>query len=107
LPFFGLARGYLSGKYRGGNPGESARADGALEFASARGERLLSTLEEIARAHAVSIAAVALAWLAAQPTIAMPLASARTPAQLAELLPAATLRLAPAELASITAATDE
>jgi len=57
----------------------------------------------VARAHRVPVAAVALAWLAAQPTVAAPLASARTPGQLRDLLQAPGLRLSPEELALLDA----
>ena len=65
---------------------------------------MLAALDEIAAAHGVPVAAVALAWLAAQPTVAAPIASARTPEQLAALLPSLDLQLAPAELDRLTTA---
>jgi len=58
---------------------------------------VLSALDEIAAAHQTTVAAVALAWLLAQPTVAAPIASARTAAQLADLLPMATTTLTPEE----------
>jgi aryl-alcohol dehydrogenase-like predicted oxidoreductase len=54
---------------------------------------VLAALDEVAAAHRTTPAAVALAWLAAQPTVATPIAGARNPAQLADLLPFLTLRL--------------
>ena len=55
-------------------------------------------LDEVAAAHGVPVASVALAWLGAQPTVAAPIASARTLDQLAAILPALALELTPGEL---------
>jgi aryl-alcohol dehydrogenase-like predicted oxidoreductase len=106
LPYFGLAMGFLSGKYRpGGAEVDSPRAERVVEnYLNARGERVLAALDEIAAAHECSVAAVALAWLAAQPTVATPVASARTPEQLAELLEFSGLDLGAAELGRLSSA---
>jgi len=102
VPYFSLAKGFLTGKYRpGGAVPESARAEGAQAYLDARGIALLAVLDEIAAAHATSVAAVALAWLRMQPTVLAPLASARTPEQLAELLPGATVELSDEQLARL------
>jgi aryl-alcohol dehydrogenase-like predicted oxidoreductase len=102
LPYYGLAKGFLTGKYRpGGDDVESARATGARAYLDKRGVELLSVLDDIAAAEATTVAAVALAWLMAQPTVAAPIASARTPGQLDDLLPAATLQLSEDELAAL------
>ncbi|HEY5195494.1 MAG TPA: aldo/keto reductase [Solirubrobacteraceae bacterium] len=104
LPYFGLARGFLTGKYRPGGPRvQSARAAGALAYLDDRGIAVLDALTETAGAHRTTEAAIALAWLAAQPTVVAPIASARTPEQLAELLPMASIELAPDELARLDA----
>jgi aryl-alcohol dehydrogenase (NADP+) len=98
-PYFALARGFLTGKYRPGGPRvESARAEGATALMDERGIAVLDALDQIAAARRTTVAAVALAWLKAQPTVVAPIASARTPAQLADLLPMATLELSAAEL---------
>jgi aryl-alcohol dehydrogenase-like predicted oxidoreductase len=102
LPYFALAKGFLTGKYRPGVTVESVRAEGARAYLDDRGRRLLSVLDEVAAAHDVSVAAVSLAWLLAQPTVAAPIASARTVTQLAELLPVATLRLTGDEVRRLT-----
>lgn len=105
LPYFGLALGFLTGKYRPGQTDSgSPRAARAAKYLDQRGLAVLSELDAIAAAHETTVAAVALAWLAAQPTVASPIASARTPEQLAELLPMATLELTGEELARLTAA---
>jgi aryl-alcohol dehydrogenase-like predicted oxidoreductase len=97
LPYYGLAKGFLTGKYRGGTV-DSVRAEGAMAYLDERGKRTLAVLDEIAAGHEVPVAAVALAWLADQPTVAAPIASARTPEQLADLLPVLDLRLTGDEL---------
>jgi aryl-alcohol dehydrogenase-like predicted oxidoreductase len=97
FPFFALARGFLTGKYRPGQEADTRRgmADPPGED---RAQAVLGALDEVAAAEHTTVAAVSLAWLAAQPSVRAPIASARTPAQLAELVPMATLELSPAEL---------
>ncbi|MEI9937535.1 MAG: aldo/keto reductase [Pseudomonadota bacterium] len=83
FPYYSLASGFLSGKYRPGAQIQSARAGGAAEYLkNRRNLKLLTTLDDIAGAHDVPLAAIALAWLRAQPTVAAPIASARTLEQL-------------------------
>ncbi|MFM6974866.1 MAG: aldo/keto reductase [Agromyces sp.] len=103
VPFYSLASGFLTGKYRPGQSTDSPRAAAATEYLNVPANReLLEALDDIAAAHASSVTAVALAWLAAQPTVAAPLASARTVEQLTELLAAATLELSPSELSQLS-----
>ncbi|MBF6176739.1 aldo/keto reductase [Nocardia blacklockiae] len=102
VPYYALAKGFLTGKYRPGAEVDSPRAQGAAAYLDERGARVLTELDLVAAAHGVSVAAVALAWLAAQPTVAAPIASARTPEQLADLLPVGELQLSEAELAALT-----
>jgi aryl-alcohol dehydrogenase-like predicted oxidoreductase len=105
IPYFALAKGFLTGKYRPGGPEvKSARAEGARAYLDERGLRLLAALDEIAGAHHTTVAAVALAWLLAQPTVVAPIASARNTAQLAEILPFVELRLTQEELDKLTTA---
>jgi aryl-alcohol dehydrogenase-like predicted oxidoreductase len=100
LPYVALARGFLTGKYRPGGPQvDSPRADRARAHLEGNGPAVLAALDEVAAAHQTSMAAVSLAWLAAQPTVATPLAGARNPDQLADLLPFLTLRLTTDEVA--------
>jgi aryl-alcohol dehydrogenase-like predicted oxidoreductase len=103
LPYFGLARGFLAGKYRPGTEVDSVRAGGVTAYRNERGYKVIEALDRIAAAHGATVAAVSLAWLAAQPTIAAPIASARTVQQLAELLPFTELRLSADELAVLDA----
>jgi aryl-alcohol dehydrogenase-like predicted oxidoreductase len=100
LPYFALARGFLTGKYRrDGAEIDSPRAAGVREaYFNERGFAVLDALDEIAAAHETSIAAVSLAWLLAQPTVLAPIASATSTEQLGELLACARLQLSAAEI---------
>jgi aryl-alcohol dehydrogenase-like predicted oxidoreductase len=105
FPYFALAAGFLTGKYRPGTAVDSARAGRAAQhLETERGRRVLTALDEIAQAHDVPVATVALAWLAAQPTVVAPIASARTVEQLPALLKVAGLRLTEGEVARLTEA---
>ncbi len=77
LPYYSLARGFLTGKYRGGAEIDSPRAKGVVPYQDERGERVLSVVERLADERQVSMGAIALAWLLAKPTVASPIASAR------------------------------
>ena len=98
FPYYALASGFLAGKYRPGVTVESARAGGAAKYLDERGLRVLAALDAIAAGRATTVSAVALAWLLTRPGVVAPIASARTPEQLAELLPAVSLKLADEEL---------
>jgi len=105
LPYYGLAKGFLTGKYRPGGPAvDSPRASGALAYLDARGERVLAALDSVATDRAAPVPAVALAWLSAQPGVVAPIASARSVEQLEALLPAVGLKLSDEELAMLTEA---
>ncbi|MGW3976391.1 aldo/keto reductase [Streptomyces mirabilis] len=105
VPYFALASGFLTGKYRPGTTVDSARAEGAgKHLDTERGIRVLAALDEVAGAHGAEVATVALAWLAARPTVAAPIASARTVEQLPALLAVADLTLTDAEVARLTEA---
>jgi aryl-alcohol dehydrogenase-like predicted oxidoreductase len=103
FPYFALARGFLTGKYRPGARVDSPRAAGASRYLEdPRAAGLLAALEEISAAHGVPIAAVAIAWLREQPTVVAPIASARNAEQLRAILPGATLVLSAHELERLT-----
>ncbi|MFE6039710.1 aldo/keto reductase [Streptomyces sp. NPDC056452] len=105
VPYFALASGFLTGKYRPGTTVDSARADGAARhLESERGRKVLAALDRVAQEHDAEIATVALAWLAARPTVAAPIASARTVGQLPALVAVADLRLTDKDLADLTEA---
>ncbi|MBM7057389.1 MULTISPECIES: aldo/keto reductase [Streptomyces] len=105
VPYYALASGFLTGKYRPGATVESARsakAGGHLE--SEQGRKVLAALDRIAADRNAETATVALAWLAAQPTVAAPIASARTVEQLPALVAVADLELTDREVALLTEA---
>ncbi|MFF8769834.1 aldo/keto reductase [Kitasatospora sp. NPDC015120] len=105
VPYYALASGFLTGKYRLGAEVASARAEGAGRYLDdPRGPKVLEALDTVAAEHGVEPATVALAWLAARPTVVAPIASARTVAQLPPLLAAAALELTPAQTALLDAA---
>jgi len=105
IPYYGLASGFLTGKYRPGGPEvDSPRAAGAAKYLNNGGAAKLEALDAIAAEHETTVAAVALAWLAAQPHVAAPIASARTVRQLDDLLPALSLQLGEDELAELSVA---
>ncbi|MCQ4084484.1 aldo/keto reductase [Streptomyces sp. RB6PN25] len=105
VPYYALASGFLTGKYRPGAQVESERAGKAASYLdSERGPRVLAALDEVAAAHDAEVATVALAWLAAQPTVAAPIASARTVGQLPALLAVAEITLTADELDRLSAA---
>jgi aryl-alcohol dehydrogenase-like predicted oxidoreductase len=104
FPFYALAKGFLTGKYRpGGEEIDSPRAEGAKAYLDERGEKLLAALDEIAAAHEAEPATVALAWLRRQDTVLAPIASARTVEQLGPLLASTSLELTGEELARLAA----
>ncbi|MER8099388.1 aldo/keto reductase [Kitasatospora sp. NPDC094016] len=106
VPYYALASGFLTGKYRPGGPGvDSARSEGAARYLDdPRGPKVLAALDTVAGEHGVALATIALAWLAGRPTVAAPIASARTVEQLPPLLAATTLRLTPEQTALLDAA---
>jgi aryl-alcohol dehydrogenase-like predicted oxidoreductase len=94
LPYYGLASGFLSGKFR--KPADwqgSSRAHALGEFAENGGWTMLAVMDEVAAETGATPAQVALAWLRTQPGIAAPLASATRKEQLADLVAAASLEL--------------
>lgn len=105
VPYFALASGFLTGKYRPGTTVQGPRAEGAGKHADTeRGQKVLAALDDIAAAHEVAPATVALSWLASQPTVAAPIASARTVEQLPALVGVDGLRLTEEEARRLTEA---
>ena len=100
VPYYALASGFLTGKYRSTDVGDqdSPRAQGAAKYATEAGLRIIDALEQIADVHGASVAATSLAWLRAQPTVVAPIASARTVAQVPDLLAGARLELSADEV---------
>jgi len=99
IPYFALARGFLSGKYRKGQVVDSVRAGGVASYLNDSGYALIEKLEALAQKYNTSISAISIAWLRAQPTISAPIASARTVDQLREIMPL--IALTKEELASL------
>jgi len=94
VPYWALARGFLTGKYRPGVHVDSPRAGAAAKYLEDdRAVAVLAALDRIAASRETTVPAVALAWVRAQPAVIAPIASARTPQQLGEILPGATLEL--------------
>jgi aryl-alcohol dehydrogenase-like predicted oxidoreductase len=104
LPYFALARGFLTGKYREGREAvRSPRAEAAGAYLKKGGAAVLEALDVVAAAHQTTVAAAALAWLLARARVVAPIASARTTEQLEQILPAVTVQLTPAELERLSA----
>ncbi|MGI8392227.1 aldo/keto reductase [Leucobacter sp. W1038] len=110
FPYYSLAHGFLAGKYRdvtdADAPGASPRAEESVAYLNDRGRAVLAALDEVAAAHGVEVATVALAWLRQQPTVAAPIASARNTAQLPALLASLDLELTHAEVDQLSAASE-
>ncbi len=105
VPYFALAKGFLTGKYRpGGKAVRSHRAEAASAYLDNGGAAVLEALDEVAAEHDAPVAAIALTWLLAHPRVVAPIASARTVEQLEQILPAATLELTPQEIDRLSGA---
>lgn len=105
LPYFGLAAGFLTGKYRSeADLGKSVRGGGMRRYLDDRGFRVLAALDSVAAEAGATPAQVALAWLAAQPGVTAPIASATSLDQLEELLGVFTLELGRDQLERLAAA---
>jgi aryl-alcohol dehydrogenase-like predicted oxidoreductase len=105
LPYYGLAKGFLTGKYRPGHEAnDSVRAERARAYMTEGGLTVLQALDDIAAAHDTTLSATALAWLRDRPTVVAPIASARSVEQLTQILPAAALQLTGEETARLSAA---
>lgn len=105
IPYYGLASGFLTGKYRSeADLGKSPRGGGVKKYLNERGFRILKALDEVAAEVNANPAQVSLAWLMHQPTIAAPIASATSLAQLNDLVKAAGLNLNQAALEKLNQA---
>ena len=102
ITYFSLAKGFLSGKYRSdADLGKSARGGGVKEYLNPRGMRILSALDAVSERHSARQAEVALAWAMARPGVTAPIASATTLDQMDSLVRAASLKLAPEDMAAL------
>ncbi|HEX6632616.1 MAG TPA: aldo/keto reductase [Usitatibacter sp.] len=107
IPYYGLASGFLTGKYRSeADLAQSARGAAVKKYLDARGMRILDALDEVSRTLRAKPAQVALAWLMSRPAVSAPIASATTLAQLRELMGAAALALDEPALRRLDLASD-
>lgn len=105
IPYYSLASGFLSGKYRGKEDlKRSVRGAGAERYLNERGMRILTALDQVAEDLESTPSAVALAWLMAQPTVSAPIASASNLGQLDQLLASTRLELDSGSLAVLSTA---
>ena len=105
IPYFSLASGYLTGKYRSeADLGKSQRGDRVKQYLAGRGPAVLAALDAAAARHGATPGQVALAWLMARPAVTAPIASATSLDQLRELLGAARIALGAEDMAALDAA---
>ena len=105
IPYFPLAAGFLSGKYRTeADLNKSRRGPGLKKYLSERGMRILDALDTVAAETSTSPATVALAWLMARPSVTAPIASATAVDQLESLLAATRLKLNPGQISALNTA---
>lgn len=104
--FYGLAKGFLSGKYRTKEDVNSGAHGSRVvsNYMNERGMRILKALDEVAAAHNAKQASVALAWLMARPSIVAPIASATNLTQVEELVNSVHLKLSQADMEKLTSA---
>jgi aryl-alcohol dehydrogenase-like predicted oxidoreductase len=97
IPYFSLASGFLTGKYRSEKDLENrSRGSRVQKYLNPRGLRILKALDEVSQQYGATPAQVSLGWLLAKPTITAPIASATSVKQLDELLGATRVKLDPA-----------
>ena len=99
VPYYGLAAGFLTGKYRSRDDlAKSVRGGRMADLLEGKGKAVLAAMDAVAAESGASLAQVALAWLIAQPGVTAPIASATSADQVRDLLPALTLTLSPDQL---------
>ena len=99
FPYYGLANGYLTGKYRSQDDlAKSPRGLRSIEYLEGRGPKVLAAMEAVAADSGAAMATVALAWLKAQPGVTAPIASATSVEQARELIAALTFELSPGQI---------
>lgn len=105
VPYFGLASGFLSGKYRSeADFGKSPRGKGAAKYLDEKGKKILAAMDQVAARTGAALSEIALAWLAAQPGVTAPIASATSVAQVESLARGARLTLSTDDLRTLTKA---
>ena len=107
FPYYGLANGFLSGKYRTKDDlAKSPRGLRSVDYLEGKGPRVLAAMEQVAAETKAAMATVALSWLKVQPGITAPIASATSLKQLEELIAALTLDLTPGQVDALNAASE-
>jgi aryl-alcohol dehydrogenase-like predicted oxidoreductase len=102
IPYYSLAAGFLTGKYRGeADLAKSARGATVKKYLTDRGRRILTVLDKVSARYRVTQGQVALAWLMRQPAVRAPIASATNLQQLEELIAAAKLNLDDASMTEL------
>ena len=105
IPYFSLASGFLTGKYRSKADAERAARAGMLgKYFTDRGTKILTALEKVAKEQNATQAQVALAWLIARPSITAPIASATKLEQLHDIIAATNLQLSPSAIQELNQA---
>ncbi len=105
VTYFSLASGYLSGKYRSVDDiGRSARGPRVKPYIEGKGPAMLAAMDAIAAETGATLSQIALAWVAAQPGVTAPIASATGAAQLDEIMGSIDVVLSDDQLATLTAA---
>lgn len=105
FPYYGLASGFLTGKYRSeADYSKSVRGGGMKRYLNEKGLKVLAALDAVSAKSGASLAQISLAWVMARPSIAAPIASATGVAQLEELMGAARLKLDAEALSALDAA---
>lgn len=105
IPYYGLASGFLTGKYRSeADLSKSVRGGGMAKLLAGKGGAVLAVMDEVAAETGASLAQIALAWLAAQDGVTAPIASATSTEQLDELIGAWDVELTHDQLDRLTAA---
>jgi aryl-alcohol dehydrogenase (NADP+) len=102
IPYYGLANGYLTGKYRSAeDKAKSVRGERMMKYMEGNGPAALAALDAVAARHGATCAQIALAWVMAKPAIAAPIASATSAAQLSELMGALRVSLSADDVAEL------
>ncbi|SCY95062.1 aldo/keto reductase [Microvirga guangxiensis] len=105
IPYYALASGFLTGKYRSEQDfGKSPRGGSMGKYLNARGLRILEALDSVAEKHKATPAQVSLAWLMARPGLTAPIASATTPLQVEDLVASTALQLDSSDMEALTRA---
>jgi aryl-alcohol dehydrogenase-like predicted oxidoreductase len=105
IPYYSLASGFLTGKYRSAADfGKSPRGQGAGKYLEGKGPKVLTALDQVAKETKSTPAQVSLAWMIARPSITAPIASASKPEQMDDLVKATSLKLSAAQIAALNAA---